>query len=231
MIEDILLGEEKTIEDTKRKMNGVQVGRVINVLDPLTLGRVQVQLPSIDALDLEPWARVAMPMASMLCGFYFIPQVGDQVLVAFEHGDLSAPYVIGSLWSAMMPPPQSSPLPQIRGIRTLSGNQLVFEELPPSVTIQTGPTSPIPMPMPPSPVGPYSTVRLSPTGIEIMNPVEIKMMCGTNIVKLGPEGLTVTVGGSVLSITAGGVTITSPAVTVAGTGTVSIAGATIRLNS
>jgi len=84
MIEEIILGEEKSIEDAKRKMYGVQVGRVINLLDPLTLGRVQVQLPSIDALDLAPWARVAMPMASILCGFYFIPQIGDQVLVAFE---------------------------------------------------------------------------------------------------------------------------------------------------
>jgi hypothetical protein len=231
MIEEILFGVEMSIEDAKRKMYGVQVGRVINLLDPLTLGRVQVQLPSIDALDLAPWARVAMPMASMLSGFYFIPQIGDQVLVAFEHGDIDVPYVIGSLWSAFAPPPQPSPLPQIRGIRTMTGNQLVFEEVPPSVTLQSGPTSPIPMPMPPSPVGPYSTVRLSPTGIEIMNPVEINMMCGTNIVKLGPEGLTVTVGGSVLSITAAGVTITAPAVTVVGSGTVAVTGTTIRLNS
>lgn len=231
MIEEVLLGEASSDEDVKRKMIGVQVGRVINLLDPLTLGRVQVQLPSIDALDLAPWARVAMPMASMLCGFYFIPQVGDQVLVAFEHGDLNAPYVIGSLWSAMAPPPQPTPLPQIRGIRTLTGNQLVFEEIPPSVTLQSGPTSPIPMPMPPSPVGPYSTIRLSPIGIDIMNPVGITMMCGPNILKLGPEGLTVTIGGSVLSMTAASVTITSPAVTVAGSGTVSVVGATIRLNS
>ena len=70
---------------------------MINLLDPLTLGRVQVQLPFIDALDLSPWARIAVPMAGLGHGHYFIPNLSDEVLVAFEHGDVNAPYIIGSL--------------------------------------------------------------------------------------------------------------------------------------
>ena len=50
------------------KVHGVVVGTVIDVLDPLMLGRVQVQLPSLDSADLSPWARVATPMAGAALG-------------------------------------------------------------------------------------------------------------------------------------------------------------------
>ena len=80
----------------------------------------------LDSLDLSPWARIALPMAGVLHGMYFIPNINDEVLVAFEHGDVNAPYIIGSLWNAMAPPPLQSPVPQIRAIRTLAGNQIVF---------------------------------------------------------------------------------------------------------
>src|SRR5947209_7873363 len=99
------IANELTKDEADPKIYGVVVGRVINVLDPLMLGRVQVQVPSIDALDLSPWARVAMPAASLAAGLYWLPNPEDEVLVAFENGDPNAPYIIGCLWSAIMPPP------------------------------------------------------------------------------------------------------------------------------
>src|SRR5262245_6023917 len=133
-----------------KKFYGVAVGKVLNPIDPLMLGRVQVQLPFVDSLDLSPWARIAVPMGGPFHGDYFVPNPGDEVLLVFEHGDINAPYIIGSVWNMMSRPPLPSPLPQIRTIRTLAGNQIVFSEVPPSVTIQTGPTSPVPVPTPPS---------------------------------------------------------------------------------
>ena len=65
MIEKTLERMDESIEDVQRKFYGVAVGKVINVLDPMTLGRVQVQLPFVDSLDLSPWARVAEPRSSM----------------------------------------------------------------------------------------------------------------------------------------------------------------------
>lgn len=109
-------GSESADPGADPKIYGVVVGRVINLLDPLMLGRVQVEIPAIDALDLSPWARVATPAASLASGFYWIPSLEDEVLVAFEQGDINAPYVIGCLWSAIMVPPLPSPLPQIRMI-------------------------------------------------------------------------------------------------------------------
>jgi phage baseplate assembly protein gpV len=149
-------------------VNGVQVGRVINLLDPLLLGRVQVQLPFIDALDLSPWARVAMPAAGLASGFYWIPNLGDEVLVAFENGDVNAPYIIGCLWSAIMVPPLPSPLPQVRMIRTPLGNQIMFTEAPPTITIST------------------ATLKQS----IIMTDAGIQIIAGTDVINMTPDGIT-----------------------------------------
>ena len=162
MIENTLL--EAPPDNGTKKYYGVTIGRVINPLDPLSIGRLQVQLPFIDSIDLAPWARICAPMAGIFSGSYYIPNVGDQVLVAFEHGDVNAPYILGSLWNIVQRPPLPSPLLQTRAIRTLVGNQIVFQEVPPAITIQNGPTSPVPIPSPPIPTGPYQTLKLDPTG-------------------------------------------------------------------
>ncbi len=225
MIEDTMDRMESSIEEVKKKFYGVTVGKVINLLDPMTLSRVQVQLPFIDSLDLGPWARVAVPMAGITHGTYFIPNIGDEVLVAFEHGDVNAPYIIGCLWNAMSLPPLPSPLPQIRAIRTLTGNQLVFTEAPPSVTIQTAPTPPVTLPLPPSPAGPHHTIMLSPAGIQIMSPVGVQIMsaapnirivAGTNVINITPDGITIT-GTPNLNLTATAtLNLTAPAVNITG---------------
>lgn len=197
----------EAIENVQSKFYGVTVGRVINLLDPMALGRVQVQLPFIDSLDLSFWARIAVPMAGLTHGTYFIPDIGTEVLVAFEHGDTSAPYIIGSLWNATAPPPLPSPLPQIRTIRTLTGNQIVFTEAPPTVTIQSGPTPPATIPAPPTPAGP-PTIIMSPTGIQII--------FGLSVINMTPDGITIT-GTPNLNLTAtASINITAPNVTING---------------
>jgi phage baseplate assembly protein gpV len=197
----------QSVESVQRKFWGVTVGRVINPLDPLTLGRVQLQLPMIDDVELSPWARVAVPMAGITHGFYFIPNVGDQVLVAFENGELTAPYVIGSLWNATAPPPLPSPVPQIRVLRTLAGNQLVFTEVPPTVTLQSGPTPPVTIPAPPTPAGP-PTVILAPTGIQIL--------FGLNIINMTPDGITITGTPNLNLVATAAINMTAPTITING---------------
>jgi len=222
MIEETLA--EPSTDEGFKKYYGVTVGRVINMLDPLAIGRLQVQLPFIDSLDLAPWARVCVPMAGMLSGDYFIPNIGDEVLVAFEHGDVRAPYILGSLWNAIVRPPLPSPLPQIRTTRTLVGNQIVFTEVPPTVTIQNGPTSPVPIPSPPIPTGPYQTIQLSPVGC-VVDAMQIQMMAATL--------MQITIGGTSVTITPSGVAITSAgALTLAAAGAISIsAGGTCSIQA
>ena len=223
MIEETLIDAPAT--DEVKKYYGVTVGRVINMLDPLAIGRLQVQLPFVDSLDLAPWARVATPMAGMLAGEYFIPNIGDEVLIAFEHGDVNVPYIIGSLWNAIQRPPLPSPLPQIRTIRTPLGNQIVFTEVPPTLTIQNGPTSPVPIPSPPIPTGPYQTIMLGPQGIvvsalsvTVMATAQMQIVVGGNVISITPDGIKITsagtltlAAGAAVNITAGGAcSITAP---------------------
>lgn len=84
---------------------GVVVGIVTNNEDPEGLGRVKVQFPWLSDEDESNWARIATPMAGTERGIYFLPEVDDEVLVVFEHGDLRFPYVIGSLWNGQDQPP------------------------------------------------------------------------------------------------------------------------------
>jgi uncharacterized protein involved in type VI secretion and phage assembly len=78
-------------------------------------------------------------MAGMGRGTYFIPQVGDEVLVAFEHGDVRSPFVIGSLWNSMDRPPATSPTDAItkRLIRTPLGHEVELDDALQTVTVTT----------------------------------------------------------------------------------------------
>lgn len=86
----------------------VVVGIVTNNSDPEDLGRVKVKFPWLAEDEESTWARIAAPMAGQDRGFYFLPEVNDEVLLAFEHGDVHRPYVLGVLWNGQDNPPKPS---------------------------------------------------------------------------------------------------------------------------
>jgi len=87
---------------------GVVVGIVTNAKDPEDLARVKVKYPTISN-DLESnWIRLVSPMAGPDRGFEFIPEVNDEVLVAFEYNDFNKPYILGALWNGTDKPPATS---------------------------------------------------------------------------------------------------------------------------
>jgi len=87
---------------------GVVVGIVTNNKDPDMGGRVKVKYPWADATLESDWARIAAPMAGSDRGFFWLPEVDDEVLVAFEHGDINRPYVLGGLWNGRDKPPDTA---------------------------------------------------------------------------------------------------------------------------
>jgi uncharacterized protein involved in type VI secretion and phage assembly len=87
---------------------GVMVGIVTNNQDPDGMGRVKVRFPWLSDQDESHWARVAAPMAGKERGLYVLPEVDDEVLVAFEHGMAEFPYVLGALWNGKDKPPESN---------------------------------------------------------------------------------------------------------------------------
>jgi hypothetical protein len=202
VVDEMARSEQETGE-ADPKIYGVVVGRVINVLDPLMLGRIQVQIPAIDSLDLSPWARVATPAASLASGFYWIPNIEDEVLVAFEHGDIQAPYIIGCLWSAIMVPPLPSPVPQMRMIRTPLGNQIVFTEAPPTISIMTASL--------------LQTIAMTPAGIQIV--------AGANIINMTPDGITISGTPNINLVASGQISLTAPNIAITGAAGVSLSSA------
>jgi phage baseplate assembly protein gpV len=87
---------------------GVTIGIVTNVKDTKNThksGHVKVKFPYLGDNVESWWARVATIGAGGQRGVMFMPEVGDEVLVAFEHGDIRRPYVIGSLWNGVDAPP------------------------------------------------------------------------------------------------------------------------------
>jgi uncharacterized protein involved in type VI secretion and phage assembly len=120
-----------------KRIYGVAVAQVIDNIDLERQGRVQLSYPWFPGI--EPWARVATVSAGDERGTYFIPQTGDEVLVAFNHGDIREPFVIGSLWNGADRPPASdftSPVTK-RIIRTPRSHQIVFDDEAQSITINT----------------------------------------------------------------------------------------------
>ena len=107
---------------------GVEVGIVTNVQDPQKLGRIKVQLPRLPGGPESDWARVAQPAAGAGRGFYWLPEVGDEVLIAFELGQANRPYVIGALWNGKDKPMKDAYADDnsIRMIQTKSGHKIVL---------------------------------------------------------------------------------------------------------
>ncbi|MCE1255249.1 MAG: VgrG-related protein, partial [Anaerolineae bacterium] len=121
-------------EVDKNRIKGVVVGIVTNVQDPLRLGRVKVKFPWIPMNDIESdWARVASIGGGSAGGVMFLPEVNDEVLVTFEHGDINAPYVVGLLWNGKDRPPSAAavgPDSKInqRVIKSRSGHTIILDD-------------------------------------------------------------------------------------------------------
>ena len=172
-----------------QKIQGVTVGTVINNIDATGEARVQLMLPWLPGY--RPWARLCVLMGGLARGTYFVPQIGDEVLVAFHHGDVREPFVLGSLWNTLDRPPAlltTDPVTK-RTIRTPLGHELTFDDALQSVTLSSNL---------------LSTVTLSADKAEISTP--------TARVTIGKAGDVTVKAATVLSLEAPVIKITADAV-------------------
>lgn len=109
-----------------KRYAGVVPGIVKNLDDPKGLAQIELQFNKIPDEARSAWARVAAPMAGRDRGAFFMPEIDDEVLVAFEDGDFDHPYVLGFLWNGVDTPPETTT--QNRIIKTPGGHQLRFED-------------------------------------------------------------------------------------------------------
>lgn len=112
-----------------RVRKGVATAVVTANDDPEKRGRVKLQYPWARDLGDSNWVRVATIGAGKGYGFYFVPEVGAEVLVSFADGDIDRPFVIGTLWNGQdKPPGDSPPAPIVKQIRTKGGNSFVISD-------------------------------------------------------------------------------------------------------
>lgn len=174
---------------------GVVIGIVkdnkLNNKDSDKQGRVQVEFPGWSKDEIGHWARIATLMAGDQRGTFFLPEVGDEVLVAFEQGDVTRPYIIGTLWNGKDMPPDDNANGKnnLRFIKSRSGhlirlddtkdsekieiidktgkNQLIFDTANNTITIKSDKDISL--------EASQGTIKLSAKNIEITSSAETKI--------------------------------------------------------
>ncbi len=120
--------------DGEKTLNGVVVAEVVandELRDAqVPIARVKVRYPDLSDNLVSGWAPCVTPMAGDGMGFYALPEKGDQVLVAFDQGDIAHPYVIGGLWHARSRPPETNSDGQnnMRVIKSRAGHTITFDD-------------------------------------------------------------------------------------------------------
>jgi uncharacterized protein involved in type VI secretion and phage assembly len=128
-----LLASDNGREQGQGLVRGVVTGLVTNLNDPDDLGRIKVKYAWLGEIESD-WVRIATPMAGAERGFFYLPEVNDEVLIAFEHGDVHRPYVVGALWSNEDKPPK--PNSEVVGdgavneriVKSRSGHVVIFDD-------------------------------------------------------------------------------------------------------
>jgi uncharacterized protein involved in type VI secretion and phage assembly len=131
--------DDETDREANGSLQGLAVAVVTDNRDPDGHARIRVRLPWQADSSESYWARIAMPMTGNEFGSFFLPEVGDEVLVGFEQGEMSNPFIIGSLWSGQTPPPETNGdgNNNRRLIRTRSNHELLFDDGdPPTVELK-----------------------------------------------------------------------------------------------
>jgi phage baseplate assembly protein V len=118
---------------------GVYRGKVTATDDPEQLGRVRVAVTGISGTE-RAWAPVATLAAGPNRGTWFVPESGDEVVVAFEAGDARRPIVIGSLWTTDARPPSTDTGRAVIRMRAIeiedqNGNEITLE--PAGIRVRT----------------------------------------------------------------------------------------------
>jgi uncharacterized protein involved in type VI secretion and phage assembly len=132
----------RTAQQRSERIYEAVIGVVTANQDPEKLGRVKVKFPTLPRNGPEEtswWAVIAAQGAGKDRGWWFLPEVDDEVLVMFEHGEISRPVVIGALWNGEdLPPEKNGGKNERRIIHSRQGSRIVMDDDKGTVTIEDG---------------------------------------------------------------------------------------------
>lgn len=133
----------RTVQNREQHVHSITTGLVERIEDD-GLYRLRIFGMNFEAGedDTSAPARVMMPMAGNKRGVHFFPEVGDEVVVAFQDGDNNHPIILGGVWNSASPPPDQAKESADNNLRTIvsrSGHEVTFDDTPGSekVTIKS----------------------------------------------------------------------------------------------
>ena len=120
------------VDGSATAYHGVYPALVTDLVDTERLGRVQVRFPWLGTSgdqDVRAWATLCSPYADKDQGFLVLPEVGSQVVVAFEAGNLRRPYIVGAVWNGQEAlPHQPEAANNIRILRSRRDSRIEIDD-------------------------------------------------------------------------------------------------------
>ena len=218
----------------------VVVGVVTNNSDSEgSLGRVKVSFPWMPPDGSTPiesaWARLAVPMGGNSMGIMFYPEVNDEVLVAFDHGDPTRPYIIGALWNGQDATPIAQSTAVVSGkvvqriIKTRAGHTILFDDSDSAAGIKIIDSATKNTLTIDSVGGKFTIVADKEVDIKTTTPTtEISMTGGKVTVKA--QNISVEADAQLELKSSGTIKMSGPTIQIEGSGMTEIKGGVIKLN-
>lgn len=158
-----------------------QPAKVKDNNDPEGLGRVKVSFYWANGSTSSDWIRMIQPHSGAGKGFYFIPEIGEEVLVGFEGGNAQCPYVMGTHYNGKESSGYNTPENDFKVIQTRSGNRIISDDDKGDITIE-------------SKMGQTLAVLYGDGNIKIKAPKNIELEAGEDIIMNAGQNMTTNVG-------------------------------------
>lgn len=121
--------EDRNIQNST--VPGVTTGIVKEIYDEKFPGMIKVEFFMTDgSINISDWIRVVVPYGGKNKGMYFLPDIGDEVVIAFEQGNIEKPYVLGCLWNNKDKVPDNTVNKDntIKKLKTKGGHEVIFDD-------------------------------------------------------------------------------------------------------
>lgn len=214
-------------------IQGVVIGLVKDLDDPDGLGRIRVLFPWLSDEELSGWASIASPMAGKSRGYWYMPEVDDEVLIAFEHGDFDHPFVVGFLHNGVDVPPSDGIDVSVRRIRTVSGHVLEFDDRDGKerVTLKSQGGQTLELTDSPKQIELSTTTGTKITLTDAPSEIKLATVAGVTVTINDTGGVTVSAPTGALTVNSLNATVNATASCSVNASTLTLNGATVSVNS
>ncbi len=136
----VVFQQGRVAEEEAARVYEPVIGLVTDIKDDAKLCRVKVKIPSLPITDNTWWCEWISIGGGKDRGWFSIPEVDDEVLIMFEHGDIGRPIIVGALWNGKDKPPSnnSDGKNTVRMFKSKSGNKVSFDDDKGTITIEDG---------------------------------------------------------------------------------------------